>query len=89
MTKITVDKQTALRAMYKYFGIPLFGTGDVYYRTNSQSEQCGVEIEFDFECKHPEINADMTSMTDMTGIPIVYDDREPSKIIVPYFSTEG
>uniref|UniRef100_A0A6M3JWL9 Uncharacterized protein n=1 Tax=viral metagenome TaxID=1070528 RepID=A0A6M3JWL9_9ZZZZ len=52
MTKITVDKETAIRAVCQHFNIPMFGTGDVYYRTNSKLN--GVEIEFDFECKHIE-----------------------------------
>jgi hypothetical protein len=55
MTKITVDKETALRAVCKLFDIPMFGTGDVYHRDNSKL-MCNYEIEFDFECKHPDIN---------------------------------
>jgi hypothetical protein len=51
MTKITVDKITALRAVCKYFDIQVLGTPLSGKVGNLLIEQ-DINIEFDFECKH-------------------------------------
>lgn len=48
MTKIIVDKLTALRAICKYFDIPLFGTEPSYHKGVFRPTN-DIEIEFDFD----------------------------------------
>lgn len=56
MTKIIVDKKTALRAVCKYFNIPLLGTDPEYYFTpdNTVKSPYNIEIYFDFESDYNE-----------------------------------
>ena len=51
MTKITVDKITALRAICKYFDITVLGT-PMSDKVGSLLIEQDIEIEFDFECRH-------------------------------------
>ena len=52
MTKIIVDKKTALLAIMKYFNIPVMGTEPaLYVNASNPINSLGIEIEFDFEKK--------------------------------------
>jgi len=50
MTKIKVDKITALRAVAEYFKIPMLGTQPTSHKGAFRLTD-DIEIEFDFECK--------------------------------------